>query len=294
MTLSLLLLAADSRPPCVLPSSGFVSLFCMGGCVATTTAPMGRFVALTSHRGTNMRTNSGDPLATAAPGSNCCSRSPIAQLTTVSYHDATCFAGGAGALGLHHAALNFVHVDRSVMTSYVFTLTVAPVKGFFKDRVKESSTCSMQKTGSMTMHNKRLAFQCNDRHVEGDYSHWPDKDTSAAQYVLLNRRLPCHSSAMLPCQCHDQGRSLVARCQLWQHGTCQAASVCPALLLDVRSIPGSPAPAAALPSHIHLGKTADRWCGAYLLSRCALAHHSQQDHSASSACCCHPVAAHKI
>jgi hypothetical protein len=73
MTLRVLLLAAVCMPPCMLPPSSLASLFWGCGWVATTTAPMGKLVALTNQRGTNMRTSSGEPRATAAPGSSCCS-----------------------------------------------------------------------------------------------------------------------------------------------------------------------------------------------------------------------------
>ena len=73
MTLRVLLLAAVCMPPCMLPPSSFASLFWDCGWVVTTTALMGRLVALTNQRGTNMRTSSGEPRATAAAGSSCCS-----------------------------------------------------------------------------------------------------------------------------------------------------------------------------------------------------------------------------
>lgn len=67
-----LTLSAALCMPSLTPDSAAGSLGFGGAGIATTMAAMGRLVAFTSHRGTSMRTSSGEPLATAAPGSNCC------------------------------------------------------------------------------------------------------------------------------------------------------------------------------------------------------------------------------
>lgn len=66
MTLSLMLSAAFNS----LPWEASPSLFALGGGgTSTTRAESGRVVALTTHKGTYIRTKIGVPLATTSPGS---------------------------------------------------------------------------------------------------------------------------------------------------------------------------------------------------------------------------------